>query len=79
LGGLAALPTILSGGYQIKSYPRSRNPEKVTKDQTVTSYDDLPVKVAPSQGLIRVRSTTLNENGETIQAFVNRIAPRRDR
>src|SRR5208282_6029419 len=79
LGGLAALPTILSGGYQIKSYPRSRNPEKVTKDQTVTSYDDLPVKVAPSQGLIRVRSTTLNENGETIQVFVNLIVPRRDR
>src|SRR6266404_1128832 len=34
LGGLAALPAILSGVYQIKSYPRSREPEKVTKDQT---------------------------------------------
>jgi hypothetical protein len=46
LGGLAALPAILSGGYQIKSYPRSRKLREVIKDQTMTSYDDLAVKVA---------------------------------
>src|SRR5271169_2433017 len=31
LGGLAALPAILSGGYQIKSNPRSRKPRESDK------------------------------------------------
>jgi acyl dehydratase len=34
----------------------------------------------PQQGLIKVRSTTLNQNGEAVQVFVaNLIVPRRDR
>jgi hypothetical protein len=37
LGGLAALSAILS---------EPRNAEKMAKDQTMSSYDDLPVKVA---------------------------------
>ena len=47
LGGLAALPAILSGVYQINCTREAGNPVKVTKDQTMTSYDDLSVKVAP--------------------------------
>ena len=40
-----------------------------------------PSKSRPwAKGLIKARSTTLNENGETIQVFaVNLIVPRRDR
>jgi hypothetical protein len=47
LGGLAALPAILSGVYQINRTREAGNPVKVTKDQRMTSYDDLSVKVAP--------------------------------
>jgi len=47
LGGLAALPAILSGVFQINRTREAGNPVKVTKDQTITGYDDLPVKVAP--------------------------------
>jgi hypothetical protein len=42
LGGLAALPAILSDRHQIQSrFLQTGNPEKVAKDQTMTSYDDL--------------------------------------
>jgi hypothetical protein len=47
LGGLAALPAILSAVYQINRTREAGNPVKMTKDQTMTGYDDLPVKVAP--------------------------------
>ena len=46
----------------------------------MTSYDDLSVKVAPNQGLIMVRTTTLSQNGADVQVLVaNLIVPRRDR
>ena len=47
LGGLAALPAILSGVYQINRTREAGNPVKMTKGQTMTGYDDLPVTVAP--------------------------------
>lgn len=47
LGGLAALPAVLSGVYQTNCTREAGNPVKVIKDQTTTSYDDLSVKVAP--------------------------------
>jgi hypothetical protein len=47
LDGLAALPAILSGVYQINRTREAGNPVKVAKDQTITNYDDLSVKVAP--------------------------------
>ena len=47
LGGLATLPAILIGVYQINRIRDAENPVKVTKDRTMTSYDDLSVKVAP--------------------------------
>jgi len=38
-----------------------------------------PSKSHPNQGLLKVRTTTLNQNGETVQVFVaNLIVPRRD-
>ncbi len=38
-----------------------------------------PSESRPQQGLIKVRSTTLNQNGEAVQVFVaNLIVPRRD-
>jgi len=43
LGGLAALPAILSGVYQINRSREAGNPVKVTKVQRMTSYDDLSV------------------------------------
>jgi acyl dehydratase len=37
-----------------------------------------PLKSRPDQGLIKVRTTTLNQNGEAVQVFVvNLIVPRR--
>ena len=39
-----------------------------------------PSKSHPRQGLIKVRTMTLNRNGEAVQVFVvNLIAPRRDK
>ena len=39
-----------------------------------------PSKSHPEQGLIKVRTTTLNQNGEAVQVFVaNLIVPRRGR
>jgi acyl dehydratase len=39
-----------------------------------------PSKSCPNRGLIKVRSTTLNQNGEAVQVLVaNLIVPRRDR
>jgi hypothetical protein len=46
-GGLAVLPAILSGAYQINRIREAGNPVKVTKAQRMTSYDDLSVKIAP--------------------------------
>jgi len=35
-------------------------------------------KSRPNQGLVKVRTTTLNQNGETVQVFVaNLLVPRR--
>src|SRR5216683_8051531 len=47
LGGLAALPAILRVAIKSNRTRQAGNPEKVTKHQTMTSYDDLPVKVTP--------------------------------
>ncbi len=39
-----------------------------------------PSESRPRQGLIKVRTTTLNQNGEAVQIFVaNLVVPRRDR
>jgi acyl dehydratase len=39
-----------------------------------------PSKSRPQQGLIKVRTTTLNQNGDAVQVFVaNLIVPHRDR
>jgi acyl dehydratase len=39
-----------------------------------------PSKSRPQQGLIKVRTTTLNQTGDAVQVFVaNLIVPRRDR
>jgi acyl dehydratase len=39
-----------------------------------------PSKPHPNQGLIKVRTTTLNQNGKVVQAFVaDLIVPRRER
>jgi acyl dehydratase len=37
-----------------------------------------PSRSRPSQGLVKMRSTTLNQNGEPVQIFVaNLIVPKR--
>jgi acyl dehydratase len=37
-----------------------------------------PSKSRPEQGIIKVRTTTLNQNGEAVQIFVgNLVVPRR--
>jgi len=39
-----------------------------------------PSKTRPEQGLVKVRTTTLNQNGETVQISVgNLVVPRRPR
>jgi acyl dehydratase len=37
-----------------------------------------PSRSRPTQGLMKMRSTTLNQNGETVQVFVaNLVVPRK--
>jgi acyl dehydratase len=70
---------IVGVGFDELRWPR---PVRPGDELRVTSeiIDIRPSKSHPNQGLVRVRTTTLNQNGEVVQVFVaNLIVPRRDR
>jgi acyl dehydratase len=68
---------IIGVGFDELSWPRSVRPGDAL---TVTSevLEVRPSKSRPDRGMIRVRTTTLNQSGETVQSYIgNLIVPRR--
>jgi acyl dehydratase len=68
---------ILGVGFEELSWPRPVRPgdELHTKSEVL---DVRPSKSRPDRGLIRVRTTTFNQNGEAVQIYTgNLLVPRR--
>jgi len=68
---------ILGVGFDELSWPRPVRPgdELHTKSEVL---DVRPSKSRPDRGLIRVRTTTFNQNGEAVQIYTgNLLVPRR--
>jgi acyl dehydratase len=68
---------IIGVGFDELSWPRPVYPgdELCTRSEVV---EVRPSKSRPDRGLIRVRTTTLNQNDEAVQVYVgNIIVPRR--
>jgi acyl dehydratase len=68
---------IVGAGFDELRWPRPVRPG----DELLVESEVLevrPLKSRPGQGLIKVRATTLNQNGEAVQVFVgNLVVPRR--
>ena len=68
---------IVGAGFDELLWPRPVRPDD-TLHLEIEVLEVRPSKSRPEQGLIKVRTTTLNQNGEAVQVFVgNLIVPRR--
>jgi acyl dehydratase len=70
-GGISGL------GFEELRWPRPVRPGDELRVETEV-IEVRPSKSRPDQGLIKVRTTTLNQNGEPVQVFIgNLLVPRR--
>jgi acyl dehydratase len=70
---------IVGVGFDELRWPRPVRPRDELRVESVV-LEVRPSKSRPEQGLLKVRTTTLNQNGETVQLLVsNLIVPRRAR
>jgi len=74
----------VAGGIVGAGADEFRWPRPVRPGDTLTVRSEVlevrPSKSRPEQGLVKVRSTTLNQKGEPVQVFVaNLVVPRRPR
>ena len=70
---------IVGAGFDELRWPRPVRPGDVLRVESEV-LEVKPSKSRPEQGLIKVRTTTLNQNGEAVQIFVgNLIVPSRGR
>ena len=68
---------IVGAGFDELRWPRPVRPGDVLRVESEV-LEVKPSKSRPEQGLIKVRTTTLNQNGEAVQIFVgNLIVPSR--
>ncbi len=68
---------IVGAGFDELRWPRPVRPGDVLRVRSEV-LEVRPSKSRPEQGLIKVRTTTLNQNGEAVQVFVgNLIVPSR--
>jgi acyl dehydratase len=68
---------IVGVGFDELRWPRPVRPRDELRVESVV-LEVRPSKSHPEQGLLKVRTTTLNQNGETVQLLVsNLIVPRR--
>jgi len=68
---------ILGAGVDQLSWPRPVRPGDELRVQSEV-LEKRPSKSRPDQGVVKVRVTTLNQNGEPVQVFIaNLIVPRR--
>jgi len=76
-GGAPIAGGIIGAGGEELRWPRPVRPgDTLTVESEVLEIR--PSRSRPSQGLIKLRSTTLNQNGEPVQVFVaNLLVPRR--
>jgi acyl dehydratase len=68
---------IVGAGFDELRWPRPVRPNDILRVQSEV-LEVRPSRSRPNQGLIKVRTTTLNQNGEAVQIFVgNLIVPSR--
>jgi len=68
---------ILGAGVEQLNWPRPVRPGDELRVQSEV-IEKRPSKSRPDQGVVKVRVTTLNQNGEPVQVFIaNLIVPRR--
>jgi acyl dehydratase len=68
---------IVGAGFDEFRWPRPVRPGDELRVESEV-LDVRPSKSRPEQGIIKVRTTTLNQNGEAVQIFVgNLVVPRR--
>ncbi len=76
-GGAPIAGGIIGGGADELRWPRPVRPgDELTVESEVLEIR--PSRSRPHQGMMRMRSTTFNQNGEPVQTFVaNLVVPRR--
>jgi len=76
-GGAPIAGGIIGAGAEELRWPRPVRPgDELTVESEVLEIR--PSRSRPTQGLMKMRSTTLNQNGEPVQIFVaNLLVPRR--
>jgi acyl dehydratase len=68
---------IVGAGFDEFRWPRPVRPGDELRVESEV-LEVRPSKSRPEQGMIKVRATTLNQNGEAVQVFVgNLMVPRR--
>ncbi len=77
-GGAPIAGGIIGAGVEELRWPRPVRPgDELTVESEVVEIR--PSRSRPQQGLIKMRTTTFNQNGEPVQTFVaNLVVPRRD-
>jgi acyl dehydratase len=76
-GELKPAGGVVGAGFDELRWPRPVRPGDVLRVESEV-LEVRPSKSRPEQGLIKVRTTTLNQNGEPVQVFVgNLIVPSR--
>jgi acyl dehydratase len=77
-GGAPIAGGIIGAGADELRWPRPVRPgDELTVESEVLEIR--PSRSRPQQGMMRIRSTTFNQNGEPVQTFVaNLVVPRRD-
>ena len=77
-GGAPIAGGIIGAGGEELRWPRPVRPgDTLTVESEVLEIR--PSRSRPQQGMLRMRSTTFNQNGEPVQTFVgNLVVPRRD-
>ena len=77
-GGAPIAGGIIGAGFEELRWPRPVRPgDELTVESEVLEIR--PSRSRPTQGMVKMRSTTLNQNGEPVQVFVaNLVVPRRE-
>lgn len=71
-GDLRPAGGIVGVGFDELRWPRPVRPDDELRVESEV-LEVRPSKSRPNQGLIKVRTTTLNQNGETVQTFVGNL------
>ena len=70
-GGLPFATGVIGLGGEI-SWPRPTRPGDVLRVESEI-VEIVPSRSKPNQGIVKVRSTTLNQDGEAVQVFLGKI------